>query len=377
MEIPLSSPDIEEWEIERVAEVLRSGRLSLGPQMMEFERAFSTYIGVAHGVAVNSGTSGLHLAIRALNIGEDDEVITAPFSFIAPANAILYERAVPVFVDIDPVTFNIDAEKIEAAITPKTRAIVAVHTYGRPASMSSIMDIARRYGLLVIEDACEAIGAEADGRRVGGIGDIGVFAFYPNKQITTGEGGMIVTNDLEMAARMRSLRNQGRGQSTEWFEHKELGFNYRLSEMSCALGLSQLERIESILERREAIAQAYHLRLAEESGFILPEMEIRDGRISWFVYVVTLADRFTRKDRDWIASELGASGIGCARYFAPIHLQPFYRKMFGHQPGTFPVTERIAERSLALPFYNRITGRELDKVSQTLVRLIESRREAS
>src|SRR4051812_12135535 len=296
MKIPLSAPDISKRKIEQVVTVLRSARLSLGPQLIEFEQAVAAYVGAAHGVAVNSGTSGLHLAVRALGIGEGDEVITSPFSFIAPANAILYERAIPIFVDIDHATLNIDPEKIEAAITPKTRAIMVVHTFGRPAPLSSIMELARRHQLLVIEDACEAIGAAAGRRKVGGIGEVGVFAFYPNKQITTGEGGIIVTNDAERAARLRSQRNQGRGQSTEWFEHEELGFNYRLPEMSCALGLSQLERIESILERREAIAQAYHLRLAEESGLILPEMEIRDGRISWFVYVVTLADRFTRKD---------------------------------------------------------------------------------
>jgi perosamine synthetase len=377
LRIPLSAPDVEEWEVERVAEVLRSGRLSLGPKLSEFERAFSAYVGASHGVAVNSGTSGLHLAVRALGLGQGDEVITSPFSFIAPANAILYERATPVFVDVDPATLNVDPERIEAAVTPRTRALMVVHTFGRPALMSSIMDIARRHKLLVIEDACEAIGAETGGRKVGAIGDAGVFAFYPNKQITTGEGGMVVTSDAGVAARMRSQRNQGRAQSADWFEHAELGFNYRLPEASCALGLSQLERVESILERREAVARAYRLRLSGEPDLILPEMSIPEGRVSWFVYVVRLSDRFGREDRDWVVSELQARGIGCARYFAPIHLQPFYREAFGHRAGAFPVTERVAERALALPFYNRMTDAELDEVCRTLVELMDVRRKAS
>jgi perosamine synthetase len=377
MRIPLSAPDVEEWEIERVAEVLRSGRLSLGPKLTEFERAFSTYVGASHGVAVNSGTSGLHLTVRALGLGPGDEVITSPFSFIAPANAIWYERATPVFVDIDPATLNIDPERIEAAVTPRTRALMIVHTFGRPALMSSIMDIARRHKLFVIEDACEAIGAETGGRKVGAIGDAGVFAFYPNKQITTGEGGMVLTNDAGVAARMRSQRNQGRAQSADWFEHQELGFNYRLPEASCALGLSQLERVESILERRKAVARAYHLRLGGEPDLILPEVEIPEGRVSWFVYVVRLSDRFGREDRDWVASEMQARGLGCARYFAPIHLQPFYREAFGHRAGSFPVTEQVAERTLALPFYNRMTDEEIDEVSRTLLELIDVRRKAS
>ena len=376
MKIPLSAPDIEEWEVERVAEVLRSGRLSLGPKLSEFERAVAAYVGAADGVAVNSGTSGLHLAVRALGLGPGDEVITTPFSFIAPANAILYERATPVFVDIDAATLNIDPARIEAAVTPRTRALMIVHTFGRPAAMSSIMDIAQRHRLLVIEDACEAIGAETGGHKVGAIGDAGVFAFYPNKQLTTGEGGIIVTNDAGMAARMRSMRNQGRAQSADWCEHQELGFNYRLPEVSCALGLSQLARVESILERREAVARAYSLRLSAEPDLILPEMLIPAGRISWFVYVVRLSDRFGPRDRDWVASELQARGIGCARYFAPIHLQPFYRESFGHRAGAFPVAERVAERTLALPFYNRMTDEALDEVSRTLLELIDVRRKA-
>jgi perosamine synthetase len=376
MKIPLSAPDIEEWEVERVAEVLRSGRLSLGPKLSEFERAVSTYVGAADGVAVNSGTSGLHLAVRALGLGPGDEVITSPFSFIAPANAILYERATPVFVDIDAVSLNIDPERIEAAVTPRTRALMIVHTFGRPAAMSAITDIARRHKLLVIEDACEAIGAETGGRKVGAIGDAGVFAFYPNKQLTTGEGGMVLTNDAERAARMRSLRNQGRAQSADWCEHRELGFNYRLPEMSCALGLSQLARVEAILNRREAVARAYSRRLSAEPDLILPETEITAGRVSWFVYVVRLSDRFGREDRDWVASRLQARGIGCARYFAPIHLQPFYRESFGHRAGAFPVTERVAARTLALPFYNRMTDEALDEVSRTLLELIDVRRKA-
>ena len=251
MKIALSQPDITEAEIEAVAAVLRTPRLSLGPKLEEFEQAMAAYIGVPHAVAVNSGTSGLHLCIRALGIGEGDEVIVPSFTFIAAANAIRYERAKPVFIDIDPATLNLDPGKIEAAITPRTRAIMAVHTFGCPAPMDAILAIAGRHNLVVIEDACEAIGAEYKGRKAGSLGRAAVFAFYPNKQITTGEGGMIVTGDSDLAARMRALRNQGRYDSEDWLQHAEVGYNYRISEINCALGVGQLTRIEEILSKRE------------------------------------------------------------------------------------------------------------------------------
>lgn len=372
MNIPLSAPDITEDEIAAVTAVLRTSQLSLGTKLIEFERAIADYLGMPFAVAVNSGTSGLHLCVRALGIKEGDEVIVPSFTFIAAANAILYERAVPVFVDIDPVTLNLDPDKIEVAITPRTRAIMVVHTFGRPAQMNEITRIAAKHNLLIIEDACESIGAEYRGGKTGTFGNAGVFAFYPNKQITTGEGGIIVTRDERLAMRVRSLRNQGRGLSGDWFEHEELGYNYRLPEMSCALGIAQLKRLEEIMKRRETVARTYRRKLAGHSDLILPSMKNGEERLSWFVYVVRLSDRFTRQDRDRIVTGLQKRGIGCGRYFAPIHLQSFYRETFGYEPCALPNTERIAARTLALPFFNRITEDEINLVSDTLTELIKT-----
>lgn len=363
MKIPLSSPDITDAEIEAVTAVLRTSRLSLGPQMEAFERDFATYIGTPHAVAVSSGTAGLHLCMRALNIGEDDEVIVPSFTFIAAANAIRYERATPVFADIDRDSLNISPATIEKAITPRTRAILAVHTFGRPAGMRAILDIAHRHNLLVIEDACEAIGAEYDNQKAGSFGDAAVFAFYPNKQITTGEGGMVVTRDTDLATHIRALRNQGRYDSGDWLQHAELGYNYRISEMNCALGLAQLKRIEVILTRREQAARLYQKHLAGIEGLILPTLEAPRSRISWFVYVVRLNQTFSTTARDAIISQLTQSGIGCARYFAPIHMQPAYS---GWRNARLPVTEAEACRTIALPFFNRITEDEIAHVSAEL-----------
>ncbi len=356
-----------------MVEVLRTGRLSLGPKLEEFERALAEHVVLPYAVAVNSGTSGLHLSIRALGIKEGDKVITSPFSFIASANAILYERAVPVFVDIDPVTLNIDPEKIEPAITPRTRAVLAVHVFGRPAPMREIMAIAGRHNLMVIEDACEALGAECDGRRVGAFGEVGVFAFYPNKQITAGEGGAIVTRNPALAARCKGLRNHGRVEPGS-IDHVELGYSFRLSEINCALGLEQIKRIEAVLKQRESVARRYHERLAGCADLILPELEARNGRIGWFAYVVRLSEAFAKEDRDWIVREMMARGIGCGRYFPPIHLQPFYRARFGYRPGDFPITEQVAARTIALPFFNRIRDEEIDEVCRTLTGLVRMRK---
>ena len=363
--IPLSAPDITEAEIAAVVNVLRTPQLSLGPKLEAFERATADYVGANHAVAVNSGTSGLHLCIRCLGIGPGDEVIVPSFTFIAAANVIRMEQATPVFVDIDPVTLNLDPEKVEAAITPRTRAILVVHTFGRPAAMTALLDIAKRHRLRVIEDACEAIGAEDHGRKVGAIGDAGVFAFYPNKQITTGEGGMIVTNDAEVAAMARALRNQGRGNPGEWLEHSVVGYNYRLSEMQCVLGLEQLRRIESILSRRSEVAAMYDQQLRGNPDLLLPKLHISDGRISWFVYVVRLSDRLRRHHRDAIVAALRQQGIGCGRYFAPIHLQPAYRDLpTPNDPLT--VTQHVGERTIALPFFNRISSAEVREVCDKL-----------
>jgi len=324
MRIPLSSPDITEAEIEAVTAVLRTNSLSLGPKLEEFEAAFAAYHAMPHAIAVSSGTAALHLAIRALNIGEGDEVIVPSFTFIAVANAVLYERATPIFVDIDPVTLNLDPRCVEAAISARTKAILVVHTFGVPAGMDALMQLARRHNLAVIEDACEAIGATYNGQRVGTFGDISVFAFYPNKQLTTGEGGAILTRDPKLASRMRALRNQGRYSSSDWLQHSELGFNYRLSEMACALGIIQLRRLPEILTQRAQVAQNYDALLSSIGSIDLPPLTVASRTLSWFVYVVRIAEHLPIHTRDKLLASLQQQGIGCARYFAPIHQQPAY-----------------------------------------------------
>jgi perosamine synthetase len=371
MRIPLSSPDISEQDIEAVAGVLRTSTLSLGPKLLEFERAISGYVGAPEVIAVHSGTSALHLCIRALGISEGDEVIVPSFTFIAVANAVRYERAMPVFVDVDRQTLNLDPSLIEAAITSRTRAIIVVHTFGCPADLSSILHIARRHSLYVIEDACEAMGAEYEGRKVGILGDAGVFAFYPNKQITTGEGGAVVTNNPEVAIQVRKLRNQGRDDCEDWFQHSELGYNYRISDINCALGIEQLKRIETILDRRESIAKRYDRILACEPDLILPPLTVPGRKISWFAYVVRLGDRLSQVHRDWLVNEMRLRGIALGRYFAPIHLQPIYRSGPGKK-SVLPVTECQASRALALPFFNRLKDEEIKEVCEELVRLIRS-----
>jgi perosamine synthetase len=339
-----------------------------------FEQSLARYIGAAHAVAVNSGTSALHLCIRALGITEGDEVIVPSFAFIAVANVLRYQRAVPVFIDIDPHTLNLDPARIEEAITPRTRAIIVVHTFGCPAALDEILEIARRHNLLVIEDACEALGARFDGRQAGSFGDAAVFGFYPNKQITSGEGGMLVTNDSNVAALARKLRNQGRRESGEWLQHEELGYNYRLSELNCALGASQLQRLESVLERREAVAREYHRRLQTESGLQLPALELPRRRISWFVCVLRLSESFSSAQRDHIVQEMASRGIACGRYFAPIHWQPAYRSQ-PHRCMTLTRTEFIAPRTLALPFFNNISVEQIEEVCQTLAEVLHKMRQ--
>ena len=370
--IPLSSPDITDPEIEAVVRTLRSPHLSLGPRLPEFEATFTALTGVPHAIAVSSGTAGLHLALLALNLTAGDEVIVPSFTFIAAANAIRYVGATPIFVDIDPLTLNISPTAVEAAITPRTRAILAVHTFGIPADMPPLLTLAQRHNLFLIEDACEAIGATLNSHPIGSFADIAVFAFYPNKQITTGEGGMIVTPDPSLAARIRSLRNQGRTPSGHWLQHHELGYNYRLSDIACTLGLGQMQRLPEILARREAIARLYHHLLSplteDAPALTLPLLDLPNLRISWFVYVVRLTTDFTPSHRDQIIQALEAAGIGCARYFAPIHLQPAYANFPATQP--LPVTEFVASRTIALPFFNRINDSQLRTVSGTLQQAI-------
>ncbi len=365
MRIPLAAPDITEADIEAVTGVLRTPWLSMGPKLAEFEDAVARSVGVPHAVAVNSGTSALHLCVRALGIADGDEVIVPSFAFIAVANAVRYERAVPVFVDVEPVTLTMDAGRIEEAITPRTRAIVVVHTFGCPADMSPIMRIARRRGLAVIEDACEALGAEYQGRPAGSLGDVGVFAFYPNKQVTTGEGGMVVARDPVIAATVRRLRNQGRDDAAGWYQHVELGFSYRLPEMNCALGVEQLKRMDAVLRRRDEIAAGYHRRLSGRPGLAVPPQEVPRRRISWFAYVVRLGQEYSQAGRDRVVREMASRGIQCGRYFAPIHRQPIYRGM-SEGASAMPVTEAHAPRCLALPFFNRIRDDEMGEVCRAL-----------
>ena len=369
--IPLAKPDITEAEIKAVVGVLKTSCLALGPRLKEFEDAIAEYAGVRYAVAVNSGTSALHLIIRALGIGEGDEVITTPFSFISSSNCILYERARPVFVDIEPKTLNIDPERIEAAITPRTKAILAVDVFGHPAGWARLEEIADKRDLLLIEDSAEALGSEIDGRCCGSFGQAGIFAFYPNKQITTGEGGVILTNDAELANICRSMANQGRGEGGEWLQHVRLGYNYRMDEMSAVLGLVQLSRIEEIVAARARVANWYEEMLNEIEGVAAPYVA-PNVRMSWFVYVVRLSEASTRKDRDRILQGLQEKGIGCRNYFAPIHLQPFYRGILGTKEGDFPVTESIAARTIALPFYNRLSKREVEYVLESLVHVLRA-----
>ncbi len=370
MRIPLAAPEVTESDIHAVAEVLRTSRLSLGPALEQFERSLAEYIGAPHAVAVSSGTSALHLCLQALGIGAGDEVILPSFAFIAVANAVRYRDAVPVFVDIDPHTLNLDPLRIEEAITPRTRVILIVHTFGRPAELSEVLRIAERHGLFVVEDACEAIGAEYYGQKCGAMGDAGVFGFYPNKQITTGEGGAIVTRHSDLARMVRGLRNQGRLDSDGYAEHGHLGYNYRISEMSCALGNAQLKRMEAVLLRREAVAGAYSERLRYSPQVSAPPLRLAHGRMSWFAYVVQLAPLLGGIGRERVIAGMAARGMECGRYFVPIHLQPIYRRQPWKTNG-LPVTESIAGRTLALPFFNRIDESQICEVCDTLNILVD------
>ncbi len=420
MKIPLSSPDITALEKEKVLEVLNTSNLSLGPKLVEFEKRFADYIGSTYAIAVNSGTSGLHLCIKALDIKDGEEVLTTPFSFIASANCILFERAKPVFVDIDEKTLNININKLSDIIkkskvkSQKLKAILPVHIFGRPCEIDEIMELAKEHELKVIEDPCEAVGAEYlcsyhkvsskknEGQRetgnlqifnkksedkkkdqnkitrkdkiwkkVGTFGDCGVFAFYPNKQITTGEGGIIVSDDENIYKLCKSMRNQGRSENGGWLQHQRLGYNYRISDINCALGIAQLKRIDEILAKRERAAKLYNERLKEIEEITIPQFE-ENKKISWFVYVVRLIYKYSKEDRDLILNKLKEKGIACSNYFSPIHLQPFYRKMFGYKKGDFPVTERVSERTIALPFFNNLKEDQIDCVCENLKKIIFS-----
>ena len=406
--IPMSSPDLTDSDRQAVIEVINTPILSMGKWTPAFEKAFCDLTGAKHAIAVNSGTAGLHLCVRAAGIGPGDLVITTPFSFVASTNVLLFENALPVFVDIDPKTGNINpelvadaAKNIENYLPPKLRsntstrpsnagrkahpsaqdgrnrkskivncklkAILPVDVFGQPADMDSINAVAKEHGLTVIEDSCEALGATYKGRQAGTLGEYGVFAFYPNKQVTTGEGGVIITSDDQAADFMRALRNQGRAQGDTWLSHTYLGYNYRIDEMSAALGHAQMQKLEELLSKREQVAAWYKARLAEIPGVEIPYVEPSTTRMSWFVYVI----RFDKKiDRDEAAKKLEARGVPVRPYFLPIHLQPYMIERFGWREGDFPVTEDLGRRGLAVPFSGVMTEEQVEYVCQSIRQVV-------
>jgi perosamine synthetase len=365
--IPLAKPVIGEAEEQAVLEVLRSGQLSLGPRLAAFEEAFAERVGARHASAVSSGTTGLHLALRAAGVEDGDEIVTSPFSFVASANAVVYERARPVFADIDPVTLNLDPAAAAAAITRRTHALLPVHIFGYPADVAAL----ERHGLPIVEDAAEALGARyADGGAVGGRGHPAVFAFYANKQLTTGEGGMVTLGSAAQKEGIDSERNQGRAPDMDWLDHDRLGFNYRLSEIACALGLAQLERLDEVLAARARVAGWYREALAglvSERGLKLPCQDADGAVRGWFVYVVQLPED---RDRDATVVALRELGVQSKPYLPAIHLMSYYRERFGHRPGEFPVCERVAAASLALPFFPQMTESTVARVAGALAQVI-------
>jgi len=372
--IPLSHPDITDADIHAVSSVLKSGRLSIGPHLESFEQALATRIGRSHGVGVSSGTAALHLALIALGVGPGDEVITPAFSFVASANCILYVGATPVFVDCDPRTLNMHPDQVEKHITSKTKAIIGVEVFGNPAGMDQLAALSTKYEIPLIEDACEGLGGHLGETPIGRFGRVAVFGFYPNKQITTGEGGMIVTDDDCLAATCRSLRNHGRAEPDILNTPASLGgpmcpiqmgYNFRLSELHAALGHSQIHRLDQLIESRQWVAETYTRRLMGNRHFILPNVE-PNAFVSWFVYVIRLTDHFTEDDRDFIMGGLRRHDVGVAAYFPVIPLLAHFREIGGYMPGDFPVAESVSHRTLALPFFPGITEDEIELACQTL-----------
>jgi perosamine synthetase len=382
--VPMSSPDISDAERQAVNAVMSTPMLSMGPRIEAFEAAVRAFTGAKHAMAVNSGTAGLHLCVRAAGIQAQDLVITTPFSFVASTNVLLYENAVPIFVDVDPRTGNIDAAMVRQAAADLTaggsaaqrwlprkgsspdsrlKGIIAVDVFGQPADMDALRAVADQHHLALIEDSCEALGAEYKGRPAGMLGDMGVFAFYPNKQITTGEGGLIITNDDQAAHMMRALRNQGRAPGDTWLQHTYLGYNYRMDELSAALGEVQMSRLPELLDSREQVANWYQERLSDLAGVEAPYLAPETSRVSWFVYVIRLAKGI---DRERTAARLAELGIPVRPYFVPIHLQPYLVERFGFQPGDFPITEDLGARGLALPFSGKMSEAQVETVCRAL-----------
>jgi perosamine synthetase len=365
--IPLSLPYIDTLEEELVLEVLRSGRLSLGGMVTRFERELARRVDAPHAAAVANGTAGLHLCMRIVGIGSGDEVITSPFSFVASANCAIYEGATPVFADIDPHTLNLDPAAVEAAVTDRTRAVVAVDIFGYPCELDELREICDRHELVLVEDACEALGATYKGRPLGSHGHLAVFAFYPNKQMTTGEGGMVVTGSEGEWRLLKSLSNQGRADSGGWLEHARLGYNYRLSDVASAIGVAQLERLDEILALRTAAAQRYHELLNRIDGVQPPPADDDHHHRSWFVYPVRLGEDVDRED---VIAALTSEGVETSRYLPSIHLQSYMRERYGFREGMFPVSEEASRRLLALPFYSSIELADQERVVEALARAL-------
>ena len=388
--VPMSCPDINKDDKQAVLETLETNYLSIGPKIRTFEQSLLDYTGAAHAIGVNSGTSGLHLCIRAAGISEGDLVITTPFSFVSSTNVILFENAVPVFVDVDPRTGNIDPLQVKQAAADITsgdpdklrkwlprkqinnagmlKAILPVDVFGQPADYDLLQETVGRHELILIEDSCEALGAEYKHKKAGRFGDFGVFAFYPNKQITTGEGGLVITDDDGYANMLRALRNQGRAPGDTWLQHTHLGYNYRLDELSAALGISQMKRVNKLLEKRTQVANWYNIKLDGINGVEKPFISPDTTKMSWFVYVIRLDEKL---DRDKIAEKLDAAGIPVRPYFLPIHLQPYMVNQFGYLPGDYPITEDLGKRSLALPFSGKMTESQVDLVCRELSKCIK------
>jgi perosamine synthetase len=362
--IPLARPDVGAREQELVREVLQSGRLSLGPMLDRFEDAFRDWLGARGAVAVSSGTAALHLAVRAHGWGPGDEVVTSPLSFVASANCMLFEGAKPVFCDIDPRTLNMNTQAAEAACGERTAGLLPVHIFGYPADMPRLEEIARTRGLGVVEDACEALGAvDAAGVGVGARGNPAAFGFYANKQLVTGEGGMLTSGDDAVLEQARSERNQGRGSDMDWLSHDRLGFNYRMSDVTAAIGVAQVERLDSLLAERARVASLYGARLSSIEGLELPCEDAGAERRSWFVYVVQLPPGV---DRDGVIERMAKTGVASKAYLPVIHLQPFYKERFGYRGGEFPVAEAVAARSIALPFFTAMGESEVERVAGAL-----------
>lgn len=374
MKINLSSPDITNLERDAVIEVLNTPNLSLGPKIRKFEKKFEEYVGVKNAVAMSSGTAVLHIIIKALGIGKGDYVLTTPFSFISTANCLLFENAIPIFVDINQDTYNLDPQEVEIIYLslPKTKrnkvkAIIYVDVFGVPADGIGFEKLGQKYNLKIIEDSAEALCSSFKERRCGSFGDAGLFAFYPNKQITTGEGGILVTNNEDIAKLARSYRNQGRDKGTGWLQHARLGYNYRISDINCAIGIAQMKRIDEIIGKRRKVKKLYDNLFKDmfNKGLLIPQRTLEKSFVSPFVYVLRLSDKFNKEDRGNLLCFLRKNGIQCSNYFSPIHLQPHYKKL-GWKYGDMPITEKVSEKTVAFPFYNNLKRNQIEYVVENV-----------